>query len=118
MTATPPPGADMNGWMDDIPASVTIEGLADSLVREAEAINQLVESSVWVRRGEPDEEGEWREVRRGEWTGATMVGSGQPSGVRARGTPGGGQSARWWSGWLRVPFRVRSRSLRARKVPR
>jgi hypothetical protein len=58
----PPPGDDMHGWMDDIDASVTIEGLADSLIREAEAINVLVESPVYVRRGEPGDDGEWLEV--------------------------------------------------------
>lgn len=40
----------------------TVEELADSLIREAEAIHQMEVSSVWVVRGEPDEAGEWLEV--------------------------------------------------------
>jgi hypothetical protein len=66
----PPPGDDINGWMDDIDASVTIEGLADSLVREVEAIHKLVESPVWVMRGEPGDPSvrgqQWREITAAE----------------------------------------------------
>jgi len=45
-------------WALDLPDGLTVEDLADSLTREAEAVTAMAEASVWVRRGD----GEWREI--------------------------------------------------------
>ena len=63
----PDPDVPEKHWVLDMPDGTTIEGLADSLIRELEAITTVVAGSVFVCRGEPDElldpsKGEWREI--------------------------------------------------------
>ena len=66
----PPPGEHEPGcvggdcmcgrhWTHDVPAGATIEGLAASLIAEAEAVAAMEPASVYVRRGD---DGEWREI--------------------------------------------------------
>ena len=45
-------------WVLDLPEGTTLEQVADSLAREAEAIAALNAAPVFVRRGD----GEWLEV--------------------------------------------------------
>ena len=69
----PPPGEHEPGcpggdcmcgrhWTHDVPDGTTVEGLADSLTREAQAVAQLAAGSVWVRRGDDDDGQPWREI--------------------------------------------------------
>lgn len=61
-------GQHARHWALDMPDGATVEGLADSLIREAGAIHALEAGPIYVRRGEADGEGEWvdagDEVRR------------------------------------------------------
>lgn len=50
---------DGRHWVLDMPDGATVEGLAESLTREAEAVAAMAAGSVFVRRGD---EGPWREV--------------------------------------------------------
>jgi hypothetical protein len=55
-------GAHDRDWTLDLPDGFGEADLADSLVRELEAITAVVAGSVWVRRGEPEDGEPWREV--------------------------------------------------------
>jgi hypothetical protein len=46
-------------WTMSLPDGATVEGLADSLTAEAEAIAAMEAAPVWVRRGD---EGPWTEI--------------------------------------------------------
>lgn len=50
---------DERSWVLDLEPGATLEELADSLTREAEAVAALDAGPVYVRRGET---GEWREI--------------------------------------------------------
>jgi hypothetical protein len=53
-------GEDRPWWLDE---ERSLEQVADSLIAELEAINQLEADSVWVRRGET---GPWTEITAAE----------------------------------------------------
>jgi len=46
-------------WTHDVEPGTTIEGLADSLCREAEAVAAMAAAPVYVRRGD---DGPWQEI--------------------------------------------------------
>jgi hypothetical protein len=50
-------GAHAKHWILDMPDGATVEGLADSLIREMEAIHSVEAGSIFIRRGEVDEDG-------------------------------------------------------------
>jgi hypothetical protein len=54
-----PEGEIPRHWALDLPDGLTVEEVAASLAREAEAVTMVEAGSVWVRRGD---EGPWREV--------------------------------------------------------
>lgn len=58
-TFPPEPPEPEPHWTMDLPDGATVEGLADSLTREAEAVAALDAGSVFVRRGD---DGPWTEV--------------------------------------------------------
>jgi hypothetical protein len=53
-----PPEPEPRHWALDLPDGATVEALADSLTREAEAVTAMAEASVYVLRGD----GEWQEI--------------------------------------------------------
>ncbi len=66
-----PEGGVPPHWALDVPCGTTVEGLADSLAREAEAVAALDAGSVWVRRGD----GEWAEITAEDRRRARLGGS-------------------------------------------
>jgi hypothetical protein len=53
-----PPEPEPPHWTMDLEPGATVEGLADSLTREAEAVAALDAGPVYVRRGD----GPWTEI--------------------------------------------------------